>query len=148
VTITIATNSGPNGVVAGIFFGGSSSPTAPAITSLNNTAFTVGAPGTFTVTTTGSPIPSLSESGTLPTGVSFVDNGNGTGTLTGTPAGGSNPTYNISFKATNSASNQTQSFTLTVIPLVVSAGPSAAFVSADTNTEGTGSGPTVSTGMM
>jgi len=136
VTITIATNSGPNGVVAGIFFGGSSSPTAPAITSLNNTAFTVGAPGTFTVTTTGSPIPSLSESGTLPTGVSFVDNGNGTGTLTGTPAGGSNPTYNISFKATNSASNQTQSFTLTVIPLVVSAGPSAAFVSADTNTEG------------
>ena len=34
---------------------------APAITSASSTTFTVGAAGTFTVTTTGSPTPSLTE---------------------------------------------------------------------------------------
>src|SRR5262249_39302305 len=63
--------------------------TAPAITSANNTTFTVGAAGTFTVTTTGTPTPSLTEAGTLPNGVTFKDNGNGTATLGGTPAAGS-----------------------------------------------------------
>jgi len=57
----------------------------PAITSASSTTFTVGAFGTFTVTTTGSPTPSISQSGTLPNGVSFHDNGNGTATLSGTP---------------------------------------------------------------
>ena len=40
----------------------------------------------FTVTTTGSPAPTLTRAGTLPTGVTFNDNGNGTATLAGTPA--------------------------------------------------------------
>ena len=30
----------------------------------------------------------LSETGALPSGVTFIDNGNGTATLAGTPAGG------------------------------------------------------------
>src|SRR5204863_4931898 len=60
----------------------------PTITSANSTAFTVGTAGTFTVTATGVPTPTLSESGSLPGGVSFVDNGDGTATLRGTPASG------------------------------------------------------------
>ena len=59
---------------------------AAAITSADSTTFTAGTLGTFTVTTTGFPISALSETGALPTGVTFVDNGNGTATLAGTPA--------------------------------------------------------------
>ena len=50
-------------------------PQAPAITSAAATTFTTGASGTFTVTTTGFPTPALSESGALPGGVTFNDNG-------------------------------------------------------------------------
>jgi len=97
---------------------------APAITSANNTTFTAGAVGTFTVTTTGLPIPSVTRTGALPTGVSFVDNGNGTGTLSGKPAAGTSGTYNLVFTAHNTASpDATQNFTLTVnaAPAITSA---------------------------
>jgi hypothetical protein len=88
---------------------------APGITSADATTFTEGLPGTFTVTSTGLPPAALSESGTLPTGVTFVDNGNGTATLAGTPAAGTQGVYNISFDAHNVVPpDATQSFTLTV----------------------------------
>ncbi|PYU05528.1 MAG: hypothetical protein DMG33_10600, partial [Acidobacteria bacterium] len=73
----------------------------------------------FTVMTTGSLPMTLSESASpdnLPTGVTYVDNGNGTGTLSGTPAANTNGTYNISFTAANAVGSFTQSFTLTVLP--------------------------------
>ena len=89
--------------------------TSLQITSANNTTFTAGSAGTFTVTTTGTPAPTLSESGTLPTGVTFTDNGNGTATLAGTPGAGTGGTYPITITASNGvAPNATQSFTLTV----------------------------------
>ena len=86
----------------------------PAITSSNNATFTLGAAGTFNVTTSGSPTPSISQSGALPSGVSFHDNGNGTGTLSGTPTQAG--TFNtITFTASNGfLPNATQTFTLTV----------------------------------
>ena len=88
---------------------------APAITSPNNTTFTTGSAGSFTVATTGSPAPSITESGALPSGVSFKDNGNGTGTLSGTPAAGTGGTYPLTFSASNGISpNASQSFTFTV----------------------------------
>jgi hypothetical protein len=96
--------------------------TAPAITSANSTSFTLGMFGTFTVTTTGSPTPSLGESGALPGGVTFVDNHDGTGTLSGTPTQAGS--FAISFTAQNGISpNATQSFTLTVgqAPAITSA---------------------------
>ena len=96
----------------------------PAISSSNSTTFTVGAAGSFIVTATGSPNPSITESGTLPGGIRFVDNGNGTGTLSGTPSPGTGGVYNITFTAQNGFSpNATQSFTLTVnqAPIITSA---------------------------
>jgi hypothetical protein len=97
----------------------------PAITSANATTFTVGAAGSFTVTTTGFPAPSITRGGVaLPSGVNFIDNGNGTGTLSGTPAAGTGGTYAITFTATNVAgSSPTQNFTLTVndAPVITSA---------------------------
>ncbi len=89
-----------------------------AITSPTGTtaiSFTVGTAGTLPVTATGMPTPALSETGTLPNGLSFVDNKNGTGTLAGTPATGTVGSYPITFTAHNSAGpDSTQSVTLTV----------------------------------
>jgi len=97
----------------------------PAITSANAAAFTVGTAGTFTVTTTGYPKPTITESGTLPAGVSFTDNGNGTATLAGTPAAGTGGAYALTITSANDVSPvATQSFTLTVhqAPAIASAG--------------------------
>ena len=99
-------------------------PSFAAITSPSSTTFTVGSPGTFTVTTAGFPItspPTLTETGALPAGVSFTDNGDGTATLAGTPGTGTAGTYPLTFTAANSVSSATQSFTLTVAAPAVAA---------------------------
>ncbi|HZW52349.1 MAG TPA: Ig-like domain repeat protein, partial [Rudaea sp.] len=89
---------------------------APQITSANATTFIVGQAGTFTVTSIGVPSAALALSGcTLPAGVTFVDNGNGTGTLAGTPGPGTANTYACTLTASNGIPpNATQAFTLTV----------------------------------
>src|SRR4029077_10003868 len=92
---------------------------APQITSANATSFTSTVAGSFTVTTTGFPTGAsmvISESGSLPSGVTFVNNNNGTATLAGTPAAFTQGTYVITITADNGippAANQT--FTLTVL---------------------------------
>jgi uncharacterized repeat protein (TIGR01451 family) len=92
---------------------------APTITSADSTTFIVGTPGSFTVTATGYPVPTLSlASGTLPDGVSFEDNADGTATLSGTPAVGSADTYSFTITAANSVGTVSQAFTLTVNPAV------------------------------
>src|SRR5207247_7087787 len=93
----------------------------PAITSASSATFTVGTAGSFTVTATGFPTPILSETGTLPTGVTFNAT---TGVLSGTPAANTGGSYPITFTAANGVgSNATQSFTLTVnqTPAITSA---------------------------
>jgi nitrogen regulatory protein PII-like uncharacterized protein len=107
---------------------------APTITSANTTTFTKNVAGKFVVTTTGFPIPALSEIGNLPAGVSFVDRGNGRGQLLGTPARGTNGTYPITIKATKGTKpNATQSFTLIVrAPAAVAAVTPAAIAHATT----------------
>ena len=87
--------------------------TAPAITSAASVSLTVGSAGSFTVTASGSPLPSLSESGALPSGVSFVDHGDGTATLAGTPAAGTAGNYALTLTAHNGVgSDATQAFTV------------------------------------
>jgi Putative Ig domain len=91
--------------------------TAPAITSASSATFTIGSPGTFTVTTTGFPAPGLSETGALPDGVTFTDNGDGTATLAGTATDGAGQSFPITITADNGVGTAaTQDFTLTVIP--------------------------------
>jgi hypothetical protein len=92
---------------------------APAITSVDNATFTEGIPNEFTFTATGYPKPALSSAGSLPSGVSLEDNGNGTATLSGTPAAGASwYVYHITITATNGVDPAaTQDFTLTVNPL-------------------------------
>jgi len=98
----------------------------PVITSADHTTFAVGSAGTFTVTTTaGNPAATtLGESGSLPSGVTFTDNGDGTATLAGTPAAGTGGSYPITITAGNGVTpDPTQSFTLTVtaVPSITSA---------------------------
>ncbi len=84
----------------------------PMITSANSTVFTVGSAGTFSLTDTGFPTPTVSESGALPTGVTFDPS---TGTLSGTPAVGTGGDYGITFTATNGfGTDASQPFTLEV----------------------------------
>jgi hypothetical protein len=81
----------------------------PGVTSADQTTFTEGSAGTFTVTGSGSP--TLAETGTLPSGVTFSS-----GVLSGTPAAGTGGSYPIEITATNGAGAVTQAFTLTVSP--------------------------------
>jgi len=112
----------------GTVFSLTPTPTAPMITSAGSATFTALAQGSFLATTTGYPIPALAESGTLPSGVTFTDNGNGTGTLAGTPANGTAGTYSITFTATNSAGSTNQSFTLAVdVGVGITSGTSTTF---------------------
>ncbi|HUY31343.1 MAG TPA: putative Ig domain-containing protein, partial [Pirellulales bacterium] len=83
---------------------------APAIDSASQSLFVAGEPASFTVRATGFPGPTISETGTLPTGVAFA-----AGVLGGTPAAGSEGTYPLTFTAHNAAgADATQSFVLTV----------------------------------
>ncbi len=59
---------------------------APTFTSANTAVFTAGQPGSFTIKTTGLPAPVLVSGLFLPGGLNFKDNGDGTATISGTPA--------------------------------------------------------------
>ncbi len=92
--------------------------TAPAFTSANAATFTVGVSGSFAITASGAPKPTISMTGTPPSGVTFsAGTSTGTAALSGTPAAGTANTYTLTFTAFNGiGSNATQTFTLTVMP--------------------------------
>jgi len=81
-----------------------------------------GVPFSFTVSATGGVIPTFTEKGRLPHGVTFVNNYDGTATLSGTPVNGplrlAAGTYPLKIKATfaygTAAKTVAQYFTLTV----------------------------------
>jgi hypothetical protein len=123
---------------------------APAITSAASTTFSVGISDTFKVTTSGYPTPSITETGPLPNGVSFTDNGDGTATLAGIPSTGTANSYPITITASNGVGSNAQQdpFTLTVDPPpTISTAVSAASVvvggtTSDTATVSGGDSPT------
>jgi hypothetical protein len=94
--------------------------TAPAFINGPSADFIVEDSGAFKVSASAFPAATFSESGPLPTGVAFVDEGNGTATLSGTAAPGTAGTYPISITASNGvAPDAIQAFTLTVLPIGV-----------------------------
>jgi len=92
---------------------------APTITSPMIDHIDARVPINFTVTTTGTPIPSLSETGTLPPGITFVDNGDGTATISGQASTTNTGWYFVTITATSSAGTATQNFVMTVDNLVM-----------------------------
>lgn len=104
-----ASSSDPNGYTWTAVPGPSGSAPA-AFTSLSAFTFVKSVANTFTVTATGTPKPTLTESGKLPTGVTFKAS---TGFLSGTPTTVGSST--LTFTATNGIeSPATQTFKLTV----------------------------------
>jgi hypothetical protein len=95
--------------------------TPPHITSAKAVTFQVGKFSSFKITTTGDPTPSLTEHAFLPDGVTFVDNGDGTATLSGTPSAlDATGHYDLIFTASNGVAldathpDANQFFTLTL----------------------------------
>ncbi|WP_344805524.1 hypothetical protein [Microlunatus ginsengisoli] len=77
----------------------------PVFTSARRAVLAEGQPGSFTVRTTGSPVPAI-QATDVPLGLSLVDHGDGTATLAGTPAFDGHGV--ISLTATSAAGTATQ----------------------------------------
>ena len=88
---------------------------APRFTSFASLSCASNTACNFTITTAGYPTNTnvALTSGTLPSGMAFTNNGNGTATLSGMPATAVG-VVPLVFTATNSAGSATQNFTLTV----------------------------------
>jgi hypothetical protein len=87
-----------------------------AITSPDSATATAGSSFSFTVTTSGLPVPVITEKGKLPHHVAFANNANGTATFSGTPT--NKGVHHLTIKATFGAGMTkyvvTQAFTLTI----------------------------------
>jgi hypothetical protein len=103
--------------------------TVPVITSDSTAAFVVGVAVSYVVDSTGYPAPAITrESGTLPAGLTFTPNGDGTATLSGTPSAGSGGDYAWTLQAENVAGSVTQPFTVAVTePPVLTSSTSTTF---------------------
>lgn len=89
---------------------------ATSITSAGAATFTAGTGGVYTLTATGKPAPTWSQTGALPAGVSFVPGQAGSASLvvgSGAPAG---VTTFTATAGNGVGSNVSQSFTLTIYP--------------------------------
>jgi hypothetical protein len=100
---------------------GAAATKPPHITSISAVTFQVGKPSAFRITTTGDPTPGITETAFLPDGITFVDNGDGTATLSGTPSAlDATGHYHLIFTASNGVAldathpNANQFFTLTL----------------------------------
>ena len=90
------------------------STTQVSITSRPSKTVDTGEKIDFLVSTAGAGLITVTESGSLPTGVLFKDQGNGTAKLTGTPSPSAGGVYVLTFTAKNSVNSLTQKITLTV----------------------------------
>jgi hypothetical protein len=88
------------------------STAAPTITSAASKTVTKGHAFSFTVNTTGIPVPTLKQLKTLPHGVTFTAHSGGTATLAGTATVAK--VDHLEIQAKNSRGTATQNFTLTV----------------------------------
>jgi Putative Ig domain len=88
---------------------------APTINRIPTVSVVVGTPmAALTITAKGYEKPTLTLGASLPGGLTFTDNGNGTATLAGTPDSSGVGTQSLTVTASNSYGVATQTFTLNV----------------------------------
>jgi YVTN family beta-propeller protein len=88
---------------------------APAIQKIRTVRTRAGAVLRLTIRAAGYPAPALAESGPLPGGLTFTDNGNGTATIAGTVAAASRGgRYPVIITATNTEGTATRRFKIVV----------------------------------
>src|SRR5207245_7207467 len=85
----------------------------PAIVTGTSATATVGSGFNFTVRAKGFPAPTLTETGAIPQGLTWTDNGDGTATLAGAPGVAQGGVYKLTFTAASVIGTATKSFTLT-----------------------------------
>ena len=85
----------------------------PRITSPNTATFDLHSPGSFAITTGGSPSPKVTVSPKLPKGLKLVSGQGGAYSISGSPS--SPGIYSLSLTAKNSVGVATQQFTLAVL---------------------------------
>jgi putative Ig domain-containing protein len=119
----------------------------PVFTSAGGASLAAGTAGSVTITATGAT--TMAQGGTLPAGLSFTDNGNGTATLSGTPQA-PNGTFSLAFTATNATGSTTQPFLLTIGPPLFLSAPQAVFTAGVTGTFtiSASGDPTLRTGVL
>ena len=89
---------------------------APGITTVPSATMTIGSAGMYRLKASGSPVPTFTETGMLPAGVSFTGQPDGTAVISGVPGPGSAGTYQLTVRASNGIGvPATQTFTLTVL---------------------------------
>jgi TM2 domain-containing membrane protein YozV len=91
-------------------------PSGVLITSASGATVTAGHGTRFIVRATGTSTPKLAIVGSLPQGVTFADNGDGTATLGGVPVAAAAGTYTLTILAWDDTSSTVQTFELTVLP--------------------------------
>jgi PKD repeat protein len=102
----------------------------PAFSSAASATFADGSSERFPITAVGEPSPTITELGTLPSGVSFVGS-----MLRGTPTAAGR--FPLTFTATNSAGSATQVFTLEVLAKGITVEPPIGSTVSVTSTQGT-----------
>src|SRR6185312_12485222 len=109
---------------------------APIITSGTNVTFAQSSVSSFNVVATGNPAPTITETGTLPTGLNL----SATGVLSGTPT--DSGVFPITITATNLLGSVQQSFTITVTaaPVFTSASSTTIVLGQSVNFQATASG--------
>ncbi len=114
-TIAGATLESYGGEVSGWLAPGTTTPppVPSVLTVTGSTAFVAGKIGTLTIAATGSPAPTISLAGTLPTGVAFTASP-GAGVITGAPALGTAGSYPLTITSVSGSSTQTKQVTITV----------------------------------
>jgi hypothetical protein len=110
VTLTASNGVGPAAVQKLVIVVGF----APAILTPPTTTFTVGRTNGFTLVSCAYPTATLSESGTLPPGVTFTAFTNGTAELSGVPGAQSASTYVFTVTANTGFATSSQNFVLRV----------------------------------
>jgi YVTN family beta-propeller protein len=87
---------------------------APALPRIRTIRVRAGAALHRIIRATGYPAPKLTESGPLPSGLTFTDEGNGTAVIAGTPAAGSRGCYRLTITARNAFGTATRCFKIIV----------------------------------
>lgn len=87
----------------------------PSITTPSGATFSEGLTNSITVSSVGDGSISLTRGGTLPAGLTFSDQGNGTAVLSGVAASGSAGPYPLTLTAISVFGHSDQAFTLTVL---------------------------------
>ncbi len=103
----------------------------PAFTSSSACVLAAGRNGSCTITATGFPVPSLTVGGSLPTGLTYTTNGNGTLTISGTPLTATGTTLletNVPITASSAGGTASEDLSVQIGPApAFTTGPTADF---------------------